>query len=126
MVIEPAAPECGERVASSFEADLVASTDSRPGSTLVVVRGRLRASTTRVVREAVEEALAAAPAAIVLDLADVVADDELGLWVVPALAGDAAGRGVGFTVVAPTRSLRMRLRRLGARPVEITETVPDR
>ncbi|MCD2192173.1 STAS domain-containing protein [Actinomycetospora endophytica] len=89
------------------------------------MRGSLRSATAATLREAVEGALGARPAAVVLDLTAVVADDELGLWVVPAVAGDAARCGIPLTVVAPDRRLRTRLRRLGARHVEITDVIPD-
>lgn len=68
----------------------------------------------------------AGPAAGVLDLAAVTAHDELGLWVVPALAGDAQRCGVQLTVVPPIRHLRGRLRRLSGRPIDITDTAPRR
>ncbi|MFC5064657.1 STAS domain-containing protein [Actinomycetospora atypica] len=97
--------------------------DDHPDTPVIRLRGGLGAGTVAVLREAVEGVLATGPAAVVLDLTDVVADDELGVWVVPAVAGEAAGRGVGFTVVAPDRALRMRLRRVGARHVEITDAL---
>jgi hypothetical protein len=61
---------------------------------------------------------------MVIDLAEVTADDDLGLWVVPAVAGDALRRGVRLTVVVPDRHLRARLRLLGARQIEITDSDP--
>ena len=78
-----------------------------------------------MLREAVESALDGGSTTVVLDLTDVVAEDDLGLWVIPAVAGDAHARGVAFTVVAPRRSLRIRLRRLGARPFDITDVRPE-
>lgn len=93
-------------------------------TTVIRLRGSLRAATAATVRETVETVLATRPAGVVLDLAGVVAEDELGLWVVPAVAGDAQRCGVLLTVVAPDRKLRIRLRRLGARPIEITDTAP--
>ena len=65
-------------------------------------------------------------AAVVLGLVAVTAHDELGLGVVPALGGDAQRCGIQVPVVAPDRHLRGRLRRLGGRPVDITDTAPRR
>ncbi|HEY2225315.1 STAS domain-containing protein [Actinomycetospora sp.] len=97
----------------------------RDTSTAVIrLRGSLRSGTAATLREAVESALGARPEAVVLDLTAVVADDELGLWAVPAVAGDAERSGIPLTVVAPNRKLRTLLRRLGARYVEITDVAP--
>jgi anti-anti-sigma regulatory factor len=92
---------------------------------VIRLRGSLRYDTAATLRETVDAALATEPTTIVLDLADVVADDDLGLWVVPAAAGHAHRAGVEFVVVAPVRALRLRLRRLGGRPVEITDIPPE-
>jgi len=97
----------------------------RPTS-VIRFRGSLRATTAATLREAVEAVLAARPSAIVIDLSAVIADDELGLWAVPAVAGDAGRCGVRLTVVAPNRNLRTRLRRLGGRYIEITDSDPAR
>ena len=91
---------------------------------MIRLRGSLRSATAATLREAVESALGSGPVAVVLDLTGVRADDELGLWVVPAVAGDAQRCGIPLTVLAPNRNLRTRLRRLGARHVEITDVAP--
>ncbi|WP_018331433.1 STAS domain-containing protein [Actinomycetospora chiangmaiensis] len=123
MVIKPAAPSAGGARAGGA-AELTACLAVRPGGTVVRLSGGLHAGTARLLRESVEGALDGGPTTVVLDLTDVTADDDLGLWVIPAVAGDAHARGVAFTVVAPKRSLRIRLRRLGGRPFEITDARP--
>lgn len=104
-------------------AGLDVTVDDLPHAAVIRLHGGLGSGTVAVLREAVEGVLATGPLAVVLDLTDVVADDELGLWGVPAVAGDAHNRGIGFTVVAPNRTLRSRLRCLGARHVEITDAM---
>jgi anti-anti-sigma regulatory factor len=104
--------------------ELDAEVDHGTTTAVIRLRGSLRSGTAATLREAVESALSARPSAVVLDLTAVVADDELGLWAVPTVAGDAARCGIPLTVVAPNRKLRTRLRRLGARHVEITDVVP--
>lgn len=103
---------------------LSATVKAHRATAVIQLRGSLSCATAAILRETVEAVLATGPAAVVLDLAAVVADDELGLWVVPAVAGDAQRLGVGLTVVAPERHLRTQLRRLGGRHVEITDTAP--
>jgi anti-anti-sigma regulatory factor len=108
------------------ESDGLSATIETNRSTAVIrLRGSLRYDTAATLRETVDAALATEPATVVLDMAAVVADDDLGLWVVPAVAGHAHRGGVDFVVVAPVRALRLRLRRLGGRPVEITDTPPE-
>ncbi|MCD2185852.1 STAS domain-containing protein [Actinomycetospora soli] len=121
MVMEPAAPPPGRRARSGGADGLASTVVDHPTGTVVRLAGGLRAATACVLREAVEGALDDGSAAVVLDLTDVVAEDDLGLWAIPAVAGDAHARGVAFTVVAPKRSLRIRLRRLGGRPFDLTE-----
>ncbi|MDL5158775.1 STAS domain-containing protein [Actinomycetospora termitidis] len=120
MVTRPSASPSTPRRGAELEAIVGES----PGATVIRLRGRMRAGTARVLREAVEGVLAAGSTSLVLDLSEVVADDELGLWVVPAVAGEAHDAGVAFTVVAPHRSLRSRLRRLGGRPFDLADTWP--
>ena len=103
---------------------LTATVATLPSATVVRLAGGLRSRTATVLREAVEGALDGGSMMLVLDLTDVVAEDDLGLWVIPAVAGDAHARGVVFTVVAPKRALRSRLRRLGGRPFDITDVRP--
>ena len=93
-------------------------------TTVIRLGGSLRCATAPVLREAVDAALDDRPVTVVLDLAGLRADDELGLWVLPAMAGDAARRGVDLVIAAPDRALRVRLRRLGGHHLNITETVP--
>lgn len=101
-----------------------ATTESLGRTTVLRLHGTLRAATAHAVRELVDDALEASPAVLVLDLADLVAGDDLGLWVLPAMSGDAARRGVRLVVAAPGRPLRLRLRRLGGHALEITDVVP--
>jgi anti-anti-sigma factor len=101
---------------------LSATIETDRSTAVIRLRGSLRYDTAATLRETVDAALATEPATVVLDLAAVDADDDLGLWVVPAVAGHAQRGGVEFVVVAPVRALRLRLRRLGGRPVEITDT----
>jgi anti-sigma B factor antagonist len=103
---------------------LTASVDTEGPTTVIRLTGSLRCATAPALREAVDAALEERPATVVLDLAGLRADDELGVWVLPAMAGDAARRGIGLVVAAPDRALRVRLRRLGGHKLEITETVP--
>ncbi|WP_433803286.1 STAS domain-containing protein [Actinomycetospora sp. CA-084318] len=103
---------------------LTSTVVDHPIGAVIRLSGGLRAGTARVLREAVEGALDGGSTAIVLDLTDVVAEDDLGLWVIPAVAGDAHARGVAFTVCAPKRGLRIRLRRLGGRPFDLTDSRP--
>lgn len=124
MVMKPAAPPPGSRARSGGAAGLTTGLEALPDGVVVRLHGGLRAATACVLREAVEGALDGGPTAVVLDLTDVVAEDDLGLWVIPAVAGDAHARGVAFTVVAPKRTLRIRLRRLGGRPFDITDVRP--
>jgi len=107
-------------VGDGLEATICAE---RP-TTVIRFRGSLRATTAATLRKAVEVVLAARPSAILIDLSAVIADDELGLWAVPTVAGDAARCGVQLTVVAPNRNLRTRLRCLGGRNIEITDSDP--
>jgi anti-anti-sigma regulatory factor len=100
----------------------VVDTDGR--ITVIHLAGSLRCATAQTLREAVDAALDERPATVVLDLADASADDELGLWLLPAMAGDAGRQGIDLVIAAPARALRVRLRRLGGRHLEITDRVP--
>jgi anti-sigma B factor antagonist len=102
-----------ETLSAVFEAD--------ERTTVIRLVGSLRCATAPFLREAVDAALARRPTTVVLDLADVTADDELGLWVLPAMAGDAGRRGISLVVGAPHRALRVRLRCLGGHPLEIID-----
>lgn len=115
---------CSGEPAESPGAELDAIVDRGAPTTVIRLQGSLRSRTAATLREAVESALQSGPAAVVLDLTGVDADDELGLWAVQAAAGDAQRCGIPLTVVAPNRKLRTRLRGLGARHVEITEVAP--
>jgi anti-anti-sigma factor len=103
---------------------LRASVDTDGATIVIRLAGSLRCATAPALREAVDAALDELPVTVLLDLAGLRADDELGLWVLPAMAGDAARRGIDLVVAAPDRALRGRLRRLGGHQLEITETVP--
>jgi anti-anti-sigma regulatory factor len=117
------APDSRPRSPSVAEGlSAIVETDGR--TTVVRLAGSLRCATASALREAVDAALDERPDTVVLDLADARADDELGLWVLPAMAGDAGRRGIDLVIAAPARALRVRLRRLGGRDLEITETVP--
>ena len=83
---------------SDHAARLDVTVDDHPDTTVIRLRGGLGAGTVAVLREAVEGVLARGPVAVVLDLTDVVADDELGVWVVPAVA-EAAGEKQGDLAV---------------------------
>jgi anti-anti-sigma regulatory factor len=118
-------PRPFERDCPETPGGLSATIETDRLTVVIRLRGSLRYDTAATLRETVDAALTTEPTTIVLDLADVVADDDLGLWVVPAVAGHAHRGGVDFVVVAPVRALRLRLRRLGGRPVEITDTPPE-
>ncbi len=122
-VVAPSLPR-GDSDSASPASGLSATLETDRRTTVIRLRGSLCCATAATLRETVETALATTPARVVLDLTAVVADDELGLWVVPAVAGDAQRGGVQLIVVAPARQLRIRLRRLGGRPIDITDTVP--
>lgn len=101
---------------------LIVDTDGR--TTVIHLAGSLCCATAPALREAIDAALDDRPDTVVLDLADAHAADELGLWVLPAMAGDAGRQGIDLVIAAPARALRVRLRRLGGRKMEITDTVP--
>lgn len=85
--------------------------------------GPLRLAGVPMLRRAVAAALRGPPLTLVIDVAGLVAADEMGL-VVFAEVTDTAGRaGVRLVLAAPTPILRERLRQLGARNLEISETV---
>lgn len=104
---------------------LTASVDSDGSTAVVHLTGSLRSATAPALRDAVDAVLDQRPATVVLNLTEISADDELGLWVLPAMAGDAARHGIDLLVTAPHRALRVRLRRLGGHHLQITETVPS-
>jgi anti-anti-sigma regulatory factor len=91
--------------------------------TVLRVRGTLRVDTAARLRELVSDALDDGPTELVLDLGDMVAGDDLGLWVLPAMAGDATRRRVPLLVVVPDRALRTRLRCLGGHPLDLTDRI---
>lgn len=113
-----------DRRAEPSAGELDAAVDRGTSTAVIRLRGSLHCGTAATLREAVESALSDRPEAVVLDLTAVVADDELGLWAVPTVAGDAERCGIPLTVFVPNRKLRTRLRRLGARHVEITDVAP--
>lgn len=115
----PPEPRPGARVAA-----LRASSDSDGATTVIHLAGSLRCATAPALREALDAALDQRPATVVVNLAEVRADDELGLWVLPAMAGDAARRGIELVIAAPHRALRVRLRCLGGHHLQITDVVP--
>jgi anti-anti-sigma factor len=100
----------------------IVETDGR--TTVIHLAGSLCCATAPTLREAIDAALDDRPDTVVLDLADAHAADELGLWVLPAMAGDAGRQGIGLVIAAPARALRVRLRSLGGRHLEITDSVP--
>jgi anti-anti-sigma factor len=114
-------PEPGH---ASFPGVLIASVGSDGDTAVIHLAGSLRSATAPTLREEVDGVLDQRPATVVLDLTDITADDELGLWVLPAMAGDAARHGINLIVTAPHRALRVRLRRLGGHHLQITEAVP--
>ncbi len=120
----PTPPRPDPAAAPLLAGGLSVTVETHRRTTVIRLRGSLRCATAATLRQTVETVLATGPATVVLDLAEVVADDELGLWVLPAMAGDAQRVGVPLVVVAPARDLRSRLRRLGARPIDITDTAP--
>ena len=115
----PPEPRPAARVAA-----LRASSDSDGATTVIHLAGSLRCATAPALREAVDAVLGQRPATIVLNLAELHADDELGLWVLPAMAGDVARHGAELVIAAPYRALRVRLRRLGGHQLDIIENVP--
>jgi anti-sigma B factor antagonist len=100
----------------------IVETDGR--TTVIHLAGSLCCATAPALREAIDAALDDRPDTVVLDLANAHATDELGIWVLPAMAGDAGRQGIDLVIAAPARALRVRLRRLGGRHLEITDTVP--
>jgi anti-anti-sigma regulatory factor len=119
------APDSRLRPRGAAAADRLSAIVESDGGTIVIhLVGSLQCATAPTLREAINSALEERPDRVVLDLADAHADDELGLWVLPAMAGDAGRQGIDLVIAAPARALRVRLRRLGGRHLEITETVP--
>lgn len=108
--------------ASAESLRAIVETDGR--TTVIHLAGSLCCATAPTLREAIDAALDDRPDTVVLNLADAHAADELGLWVLPAMAGDAGRQGIDLIIAAPARALRVRLRRLGGRHLEITDTVP--
>ena len=107
--------------------DTLTGTVETDGHTTVIrLVGSLRCATAPVLRESLDAVLEQRPDTVILDLAEVTADDELGLWVLPAMAGDTAHRGIKLLIAAPTRALRVRLRRLGGHHLDITDLPPAR
>jgi anti-anti-sigma regulatory factor len=119
----PTTPVAAARSAGRDPATLSARVERASARTVLRVRGTLRADTAARLRELVSDALDHDPAELVLHLGDVVAGDDLGLWVLPAMAGDAARRGVPLLVVVPARALRVRLRRLGGHPLDLSDAI---
>lgn len=102
---------------------LSAGVEHASAHTVLRVRGTLRVDTAARLRELVSDALDDGPVQLVLDLGDMVAGDDLGLWVLPAMSGDAARRRVPLLVVVPDRALRTRLRCLGGHPLDLTDRI---
>lgn len=118
-------PDSRSRSRAAGAADGLSAVVETDGSTTVIhLAGSLRCATAPTLREAIDAALDERPDTVVLDLADAHADDELGLWVLPAMAGDAGRQGIDLVIAAPARALRVRLRRLGGHHLEITDSVP--
>ena len=121
------APQPQPRPDSRTADDTLRGTVEIDGRTTVVrLVGSVRCATAPALREALDAVLAQQPHTVVLDLAEVTADDELGLWVLPAMAGDAGRQGIELLIAAPHRALRIRLHRLGGHHLEITHVLPDR
>ena len=125
MATRRAAPDSQPRSRAGAGAESLSVIVETDGHTTVIhLAGRLCCATAPTLREAIDAALDDRPDTVVLDLADAHAADELGLWVLPAMAGDAGRQGIALVIAAPARALRVRLRRLGERRMEITDTVP--
>jgi anti-anti-sigma regulatory factor len=123
--VRPAQAQLRPRPATAGTAEpLRANVETHGRTTVIHLVGSVCCATAPALREAVHAVLAERPVTVVLDLAEVTADDELGLWVLPAMAGDAAQREIALLIAAPTRALRVRLRRLGGHHLEITDTLP--
>jgi anti-anti-sigma regulatory factor len=114
---------CRSRAGVAAESlNAIVETDGR--TTVIHLAGSLCCATAPALRGAIDAALDDRPDTVVLDLANAHAADELGLWVLPAMAGDAGRQGIDLVIAAPARALRVRLRRLGGHHLEITDTVP--
>ena len=78
---------------------MIVETDGH--TTVIHLAGSLCCATAPALREAIDAALDDRPDTVVLDLADAHAADELGLWVLPAMAGDAGRQGIALVIAAP-------------------------
>jgi anti-anti-sigma regulatory factor len=81
----------------------------------LTVEPPLRLVEALVLREEVQALIAARPAVIVLDVAGLVPDAEMGVLMLPTVARDAAAEGIAVVVVNPSRALLDRLWQLGVR-----------
>ena len=107
-----------------MRASLAATVEVRGDATVVHVAGSLGVSTAPVLRTTVLECLAAEPALIVLDVAELRAHDDVALTVLPALAQHAAAwPGSAVSMAAAPAPLRSALDRMAvARQIPLFAT----
>lgn len=107
-----------------MRASLAATVEVRGDATVVHVAGSLGVSTAPVLRTTVLECLAAEPALIVLDVAELRSHDDVALTVLPSLAQHAAAwPGSSMSMAAATAPLRSALDRMAvARQIPLFAT----
>lgn len=77
-------------------------------STVLSVSGELDIATVRVLREAVDKAVASAPPRLLLDLSDLAFIDSTGCRELVQTSKNLASRGTSVEIVCPTANRRVR------------------
>jgi anti-anti-sigma regulatory factor len=96
-----------------------------PGAVITLrVAPPLRLVEATVLRQQVEALFAHRPAAIVLDVAGLVPDGEMGVLMLSLVARDAAAEGIAVVLANPSPALCDRLRQLGVRDLTCADR-PD-
>lgn len=88
--------------------DFAVARHARPSGTVLCLAGELDIATTSTLRSAVDEALAATPARLVLDLSATVFLDSTGAGELMKTAKRAAAAGVPVALVVPPSNWRVR------------------
>jgi anti-sigma B factor antagonist len=102
--------------------EIVAKLDHVAGTTTVTLRGEVDVLTVDQVRVALEEALAARPQAIVVDLSGLDFIDSTGLGALIFGFQRARDAGIGFRLARPSRSVHQILALSGL--LEVVEVTP--
>lgn len=92
---------------------LAVSTHEQDGTTIVSVVGEVDVSCASTLRDALDEALASAPASLIVDLAEVPYIDSTGIGVLVGGAHRASDAGIAFAVTNPQRNVARVLGMLG-------------